>query len=76
MQRSAILPQPANLPTRIDAKDGVGNGLSGATSHPFTWSNTFGLNDINTLIPANSGWTVWFPNFGLELLATFCAIIL
>jgi probable HAF family extracellular repeat protein len=36
----------------------VGNGLSGATSHPFTWSNTFGLNDINTLIPANSGWTI------------------
>jgi uncharacterized membrane protein len=42
-----------------DAGIVVGNGLSpGNKAHPFTWSATFGLNDINTLIPANSGWTI------------------
>ena len=36
----------------------VGNGFTGATAHPFTWTSTFGLNDVNTLIPSNSGWTI------------------
>ena len=27
-------------------------------SHPFTWTSTFGLTDLNTLIPSNSGWTL------------------
>jgi hypothetical protein len=35
----------------------IGNGLTGGVSHPLTWTS-FGLNDINTLIPANSGWTI------------------
>jgi len=25
---------------------------------PVSWTQPFGLNDINTLIPANSGWTI------------------
>jgi probable HAF family extracellular repeat protein len=42
-----------------DAGMVVGNGLSpGNQAHPFTWTATFGLNDINTLIPAASGWTI------------------
>jgi uncharacterized membrane protein len=41
-----------------DAGVVVGNGLASGVSHPFTWTATFGLTDINTLIPANSGLTL------------------
>lgn len=56
-----------------DADIVVGNGLSGATSHPFTWTSTFGLNDVNTLIPANSGWTI-ISIFGINAKGQICGL--
>ena len=35
----------------------VGNGnCTGAGSHAFVWSRKHGMQDLNALIPANSGW--------------------
>ena len=35
----------------------VGNGnCTGAGSHAFVWSRKHGMQDLNSLIPANSGW--------------------
>jgi uncharacterized membrane protein len=56
-----------------DAGVVIGNGLSGATSHPFTWTSTFGLNDVNTLIPANSGWTI-VSIFGINAREQICGL--
>jgi probable HAF family extracellular repeat protein len=52
----------------------VGNGLSaGNVSHPYTWSATFGLNDVNTLIPANSGWTI-VATFSVNARGQICGL--
>jgi uncharacterized membrane protein len=52
----------------------VGNGLSpGNVSHSFTWSSAFGLNDVNTLIPANSGWTI-ISVFGINARGQICGL--
>jgi probable HAF family extracellular repeat protein len=37
----------------------IGSGSApGGVSHPFAWTSTFGLNDLDTLIPSGSGWTM------------------
>ena len=52
----------------------VGKGLSpGNVSHSFTWSSAFGLNDVNTLIPANSGWTI-ISVFGINARGQICGL--
>jgi probable HAF family extracellular repeat protein len=34
--------------------------LSALTYHAIVWSETAGMQDLNNLIPANSGWTLEF----------------
>jgi len=52
----------------------VGNGLSpGNVSHPFTWTDHFGLTDLNTLIRANSGWTI-VTVFGVNASGQICGL--
>ena len=40
----------------------VGNGdCTGVRSHAFVWSRNHGMQDLNALIPANSGWELQGP---------------
>ena len=35
---------------------------SGAVNHAFVWSSATGMQDLNLLIPAETGWTLWQAN--------------
>ena len=39
-------------------QDGVPGGTIQVIGHPFTWSERSGMQDLNTLIRANSGWVL------------------
>jgi len=59
-------------PLAFGAWNMEGDATTGV-SHPFSWTSTFGLTDLNTLVPSSSGWTI-ITVFGINASGQICGL--